>query len=436
MDGFASVIAVATLVWAVHAALRGRLSSLATAAVIAYLALPGWGLEVGATILVGDLLGVMLLAFAIRRRSARGVASRSARGVAWFAVALATYLVGVTVVYWRYAAFIVPLLYASRFVVAAGTAWWSATLVDAAILLRAVSIAGIAMFCFALGQTVAPESLGLALEAFSAGDGAEPVAGTYRGRLLLTSETLRAFGTYGSSTLFGGVAAAVAAVLASHPLGRQRHVLGVACAMSAAALSYSRHALLAVAVVVAGLLVQRAANRLRLAVAGLFLVISVTGIFSTDFLEARVSRGLLGDENIHARVVDGPQRFARRLVDEPSIGLLGIGVGPDLILTGSRLSAAREGFVSNGALLHVFYLGVPGGIFYLYTRGAASRLAWRSARRGNTAIVGCIAALLIIDVADNYAFLHQSIHFAWALFFGINSPSRDGTTHMQERAPV
>jgi len=101
-------------------------------------------------------------------------------------------------------------------------------------------------------------------------------------------------------------------------------------------------------------------------------------------------------------------RLAAVIAHEPSLLLTGTGLDPEKLDAKSKLDADFEtGFVSNGFLLPLYYLGVFGfvlfGLFWLWAFKRA--LGSPPATRGM--MCGFVAMSVILVVSDNYGFIYE-----------------------------
>ena len=148
-----------------------------------------------------------------------------------------------------------------------------------------------------------------------------------------------------------------------------------------------------------------------------------------DSWNARMSRfddGVMEDDNITARVVDGPARLATFMGQHPSMFFTGAGIDPEKLLSRAGINDDFDGgFVSNGFLLALYYLGVGGFFLYggfwvwaFYAAGTAS-----PEKRG--VLLGFITMSAIIVAADNYGIMYKPASTLLFLVVGLAAAQRE-----------
>lgn len=325
----------------------------------------------------------------------------------------------------RYVLALVPLMAVPRIVGAKdGTFEW---------LLRGLVVGAIALFLMALAQSASP-STALWLEQRFYGD----FSGDYRERLIEGSDTLRVYGMYSTSTCFAGAATMLGVLLLLLQTGRRRGwmlLAGAGGCLVASLLTYSRHALVAWAVFSLLAATLRPGKFLRTAGVAVGVLVASSSLISLEFWEERIDRGgVESDENLSSRLVDRPLELLDRIQEEPSVGLVGVGLGVDHVgpAVGSRPS--RYGFVSNGFLLFLFYGGIVPFLAYcgVFALSCLRALGLETAHRATA--VGAIGAVVVVVASDNYGFLHLSIPFMWstllALVFSLPIKRYPGVGHL------
>lgn len=261
-------------------------------------------------------------------------------------------------------------------------------------------------------------------------------------------ETNRAMGPHFAPTTFAGMAvlSAMGLWLLAGPAGRKRWGLGAALAGGILLCTVSRHALLAVAAGgLAMLLLSRTSwitkSACLLGLGAALAGATAAGVFLQGGWGSRLSKwedGLLEDDNTAARVVWGPARLARFLVREPWLLVSGNGLDPEKFVARSQQETEFEsGFVSNGFLLQLYYLGVPGfllhGLFWAWALG----LAWRFPDAWQPARVGCVVTAVLIVAADNYSVVYEPAVALLFLLVGLLAGESHRVSQMEtEEDPV
>jgi hypothetical protein len=178
-------------------------------------------------------------------------------------------------------------------------------------------------------------------------------------------------------------------------------------------LTYSRHGLLAWAILLTPSFLRRPGRGALLPV---LLVASVSVLGATQFWAERINRGGVNeDENLSARLVVRPLELLERISEEPFILVSGVGLGTDHMDRTDEDGPSREGFVSNGFALYLFYLGVSGLAVVVGLLWVTLRAALRLDGELRAVAIGGLAATVVIIASDNYAFLHTSFPFMWSV---------------------
>lgn len=274
------------------------------------------------------------------------------------------------------------------------------------------------------------------LAVFQKGDGASALAVNefYRGDMdgMWTESAYgieryshRPNGPYGAATTFAGVAMIVGLIVAVLNGSRRTWIIWLAAGLIAAVtlLTLTRHVLVAaVAGLCVAVLSSRAKNKAKLLfVGGVFAAAAALAGVSLGWGErvALTNGGVLSDISIASRLVVGPLRLFQYLVSDPVSLITGVGLDVQkLAASGVDVGAAASGFVSNGFLLSLYYLGVGGlalmvsfwGWIYLSTKRMA-------ANRGSV-VRGLVVVAVAVVAADNYAFLEESAVAGLFLFAG------------------
>lgn len=232
----------------------------------------------------------------------------------------------------------------------------------------------------------------------------------------------RAYGPHGSSTAFAGIAVLICAlwlVAGGRSASRSERAFAWLSVLASITMSGSRHAALALLAAIAvstmssshtrsGSRVERTRDMRWLVVLLAFAVLALVGPLGSRIAE----RGVWTDENILARVVDGPSGFLNRLTSDPSVAVTGVGIGATQLGDLSDDPRAGEGEVSNGALLFWFVLGVPGVV--LAGRLVLIPLRSRAAAHLDLPTKRLVSVLaVVILVSDNYGFYNLVALGAW-----------------------
>lgn len=206
----------------------------------------------------------------------------------------------------------------------------------------------------------------------------------------------------------------------------------------------SRHAMLAAALGIVVMIIF-SDNRVRfqlvtgVGIALVALMFAAGGAMIQDSWTNRLARfddGVMDDDNITARVVDGPQRLVNFLGDHPDMLLTGAGIDPEKLMSRSGINDDFDGgFVSNGFLLSLYYMGIPGFCLYcgfwgwsLYAAATAS-----PAKRG--VLMGFIVIAGIIVAADNYGIMYKPASTLLFMLAGLAAAHRE-LPDEEEEAPA
>ena len=267
---------------------------------------------------------------------------------------------------------------------------------------------------------------------FYGGIGAEESVETYH----LGALSNRASGPHFAPTAFAGIVLLASVV---HWLITERaqlipRLLMIGLSLVTMLCTVSRHGLAAVAAGVV-VMITFSGSRVRMhlltgvVIALLVLGFAASGGMLQDSWNARMSRfddGVMEDDNITARVVDGPVRLATFLGQHPSMLLTGAGIDPEKLLSRAGINDDFDGgFVSNGFLLALYYLGVGGFLLYggfwvwaFFAAGTAS-----PEKRG--VLLGCVTMAAIIVAADNYGIMYKPASTLLFLVVGLAAAHRE-----------
>jgi hypothetical protein len=232
------------------------------------------------------------------------------------------------------------------------------------------------------------------------------------------AEVNRAVGPHSAPPGFAGMA--VLTVLAFWLITDEEHWVGRWCVLVTSTTTMlctvSRHAVLAVILGLAVMLaLSEARKRTRLIAVGAILCLVLAGVIASSMLRegwsnrlAKTEEGVLSDDNIAARIIWGPARLAEFISRDPAVLLTGAGLNPEKLQAHSRLDSGFEtGFVSNGFLLPLYYLGVFGfllhGAFWVWIL----RVANRRSGQDRAVAVACVVTAGLLIASDNYGFMYQ-----------------------------
>lgn len=166
-----------------------------------------------------------------------------------------------------------------------------------------------------------------------------------------------------------------------------------------------------------------------LAIAGVCVVVASIAGFSTNWSErlGRFEGGVEEDIGWVARLVLGPERLVSAIAENPRTLITGVGLDVNkLVEKGVDLGGLDFGFVSNGFLLPLFYMGVFGFFltlgFWIWVARAAAGLPGTL----RATALGSVAALMVLIAADNYAFLNETVVAMLFLVGGVLAGERYG----------
>jgi hypothetical protein len=303
-------------------------------------------------------------------------------------------------------------------------------------MLKGVTIAACLLAVVAVIQTTS-RPLAIRLEALIYGDFSSNVG--YRGGLIDEPGTLRAHGVFGSPTAFAGGAVIMGFVILQLTRSAKLRwwpVLPLAGCLLGLLLTYSRHGLLAVVVAAIAATVTNPHTALRRLGAVLVVLAVSSTVVSTHFWEERLSRGLTADVNLRTRLLDGPSDLAKRLQVDPVVGVVGIGLGVEHVVTSStELATVREGFVSNSFLLYLLYAGICALVGVLVVFGLSIREALRLPPRDRSLALGALLAICVILASDNYGLFHMTMPFGWSLVVAMVHATTLGATEGRRPRP-
>lgn len=237
--------------------------------------------------------------------------------------------------------------------------------------------------------------------------------------LRLGGPTIRATGPHFAPTGFAGMGllCGIAFWLLSEPRHRGLRLMVLGLCTSLVLCTVSRHAMVALLV---GLAVLTGLSQVRTKVkiltltliAGALICSSALGLTSArESWSQRLSKwqeGLFADDNIAARMVWGPARLMACLVHEPSLLITGAGLDPEkLAHRAHRPLDFESGFVSNGFLLSLYYLGVIGFVLYALFWLWALQIARSFPPPLQAPMCSFVVIAILIVAADNYGFMYE-----------------------------
>lgn len=233
-------------------------------------------------------------------------------------------------------------------------------------------------------------------------------------------------GPFGAATTFAGVAAIMALVASAAAQGAYKRWVSVtaAAALAVVVVTLTRHVLIAALV---GSVVVVASSSIRQKVKVISAVGISIGVIATIGLgmgwDNRFSvwntSGFLADESVAARLLVGPARLVQLLASDPAVFITGVGLDVQkLASSGVDVGISASGFVSNGFLLALYYLGIVGFAcmvsFWIWTFRRASRFSGRV----SSWMKGLVAVAILIVVSDNYSFMEETAVSGLFLFAG------------------
>jgi hypothetical protein len=267
---------------------------------------------------------------------------------------------------------------------------------------------------------------------FYGGMGAEDSVETYHVGILSN----RASGPHFAPCCLAGIAILAGAVFWLVTDKRQwfRRLLMESMCLVTTLCTVSRHAMLAAALGIM-VMILFSDNRVRfqlivgVAIAVVVLTFAAGGAMIHDSWTARMSRfddGVMDDDNITARVVDGPQRLVDFLGQHPDMLLTGAGIDPEKLMSRSGIDDDFDGgFVSNGFLLSLYYMGIPGFCIYCGFWGWCVYAAATASPSKRGVLLGFIAIAGIIVAADNYGIMYKPASTLLFLVAGLAAAHRE-----------
>jgi hypothetical protein len=150
------------------------------------------------------------------------------------------------------------------------------------------------------------------------------------------------------------------------------------------------------------------------------LFLSIAGLAGATFLGTyfsdvwgerlgRWSNGVMEDDNVLARVVEGPLRLVNFFNIHPGSLLFGAGPDPEKLMAKTQQAASFEsGFVSNSFLLALYYMGVVGLLCYAWFWWKVFRSSLTAPSNMRNAFVGTAVVCGILIAADNYAMMFEA----------------------------
>ena len=231
-------------------------------------------------------------------------------------------------------------------------------------------------------------------------------------------ETNRATGPHFAPTGFSGMALLATIIFwqVSDDGQRWRRRAVLALGVVIILCTVSRHTMLAA--VLGGVVIvwmSEAKRKMKLlttaAVAVALLSSSAAGLLikkSWGDRMAKMDSGVLEDDNIAARVLWGPTRLVESIASDPTILITGAGLDPEKLALKTRAEVNFEsGFVSNGFLLALYYMGAGGFVMFLWFWWWAFQTARSFPIHLRSILCGCVVMAVIIVAADNYSFMYE-----------------------------
>jgi len=232
------------------------------------------------------------------------------------------------------------------------------------------------------------------------------------------TEVARAPGPHFSPGAFGGITllGCLALILIQRGNYNFCTYLGVLSTVSVALTRVTRLVLVAAAAgAVVFLLLSSHRQRLKafaiLSIAGLIGAIFLGSYFS-DAWSTRLGRwnhGVMEDDNVLARAIDGPTRLVNFFTAHPETLVLGAGPDPEKLESKIQQESSFEsGFVSNSFLLAFYYMGAIGFLCYTWFWWKVFKSSLNAPGNIRGAFAGAAVVCGIIIAADNYAMMFEA----------------------------
>lgn len=233
---------------------------------------------------------------------------------------------------------------------------------------------------------------------------------------LAKSFASRAIGPFGSPNTFA-VVALVAALNCWLFSGASRSRVVIVAAMAATLIIFtttSRQALIGAAIIGVGyMLVSPLARSLPRLALGAVVALPVIVLFGADAWTNRLSRLSegVGEDNVNARLVVGPQRLWAMYEKDPSFLFTGVGLEVQKLARYGIVSVsdALQGFVSNGFLLYLYYLGIVGFALMLAFWWNLLRVGAKTPQLVRGICFGGVLGMIFVVFSDNHAFMAEEL---------------------------
>jgi hypothetical protein len=146
--------------------------------------------------------------------------------------------------------------------------------------------------------------------------------------------------------------------------------------------------------------------------AAALVFVTFLGAYFGDAWTTRLGRwdnGVMQDDNVLARAIDGPVRLVNFFIAHPETLILGAGPDPEKLESKiQKESNFESGFVSNSFLLALYYMGAVGFLFYAYFWLKVLRFSLRAPPHLRSAFCGVAVVSGIIIAGDNYAMMFEA----------------------------
>lgn len=226
----------------------------------------------------------------------------------------------------------------------------------------------------------------------------------------------RTNGPHGDPNTFSGTTAITCAVTLLLLARRSRKWALVALASAAVvvAMTVSRQVLVASVIgFFIAFIIENYANRLRtIGIVLLVVAVSLASSAIDNWTErlAKWEGGIGQDTNMTARLVIGPMHLFSIIEKDPTILLTGVGLDVQKLVSKNdeikaEVAYLNEGFVSNGFLLSLYYLGIFGFVLMMVFWAWVFKKAIALPHSIRPLGVGSITTSLLLILADNYSFI-------------------------------
>jgi len=162
-----------------------------------------------------------------------------------------------------------------------------------------------------------------------------------------------------------------------------------------------------------------------------FAILSIAGLVGAIFLGSyfsdvwstrlgRWSHGVMEDDNVSARAIDGPTRLVNFFTAYPETLILGAGPDPEKLESKTQQESNFEsGFVSNSFLLALYYMGAVGFLCYGWFWWKVFKSSLKAPGNMRSAFAGAAVVCGIIIAADNYAMMFEAAATTLNLIAGL-----------------